>query len=37
MPKLPDEDYPLGEQFYTDELSVLALSAVFAPQHGERK
>jgi hypothetical protein len=29
--------YPQGEQFYTDALSVLALSAVFAPQHGERK
>jgi hypothetical protein len=24
-------------KFYTDALSVLALSAVFAPQHGERK
>jgi hypothetical protein len=31
------EDYPQGEQFYTDALSVLALSAIFAPQHGERK
>jgi hypothetical protein len=33
MPK----DYPQGEQFYTDALSGLALSAVFASQHGERK
>jgi hypothetical protein len=31
------EDHPQGEQFYTDALSVLALSAAFAPQHGERK
>ena len=31
------EDYPQGEQFYTDALSGLALGAVFAPQHGERK
>ena len=37
MPKFQTEDYPRGEQFYTDALSVFALSAVFAPQQGERK